>query len=120
MDNTGFTFPPKLYDFLKYVALVILPAAAALILGLGVVLHWTGAIGTAGIVTLVDTFLGALLGKSASNFKLAETNVLGDLVVQQDVDGIPIGMKIVGSRENPVLPVGGQVVLNVKREQSLG
>jgi hypothetical protein len=120
MNDTGFTFPPKVYDFLKYVALVVLPAIAALVLGLGVVLHWNGAIGTAGVITLVDTFLGAILGKSATNFKQQEPNVLGDLVVQQDVDGTPMGMKIVGTQENPILPIGGQVVLNIKREHPLG
>lgn len=119
MNETGFIIPPKLYDFLKYLALVILPALAALILGLGVLLGWDGAIIMAGIVTLIDTFLGAILGKSASNFKDLSPHVFGDLIVTQDRDGIPLGMRIEGSVENPVFQDKGQVVLNVRREQNL-
>ena len=100
-DDTGFTIPPKFYDFLKYVALVVLPAVAALILGLGVTLSWGGATVTAGVITLVDTFLGAILGKSASNYKQQSPNVLGNLVVTQDPDGTPAGMRIDGTWENP-------------------
>lgn len=119
MDETGFTMNPKLYDFLKYIALVVLPAMAALILGIGVLLHWSPATVVAGIITLVDTFLGTILGKSSSNFKNQNLYEFGDLIVKQDVDGVPTGMKIVGLHENPVLTDKSQVVLNVRREQDL-
>lgn len=119
MDNSGFTIPPKLYDFLKYVALVILPAIAALVLGLGVILDWSAATATAGVVTLVDTFLGAILGKSASNFKQQDAPVFGDLIVEQDVDGTPMGLRMVGHHENFVFEDNSQIVLNVKRGQAL-
>lgn len=119
MDNTGFVINPKIYDFLKYIALVILPAVAALVLGLGVTLNWSSAPVVAGVVTLVDTFLGAILGKSSSNYKKQDPNVFGDLIVMQDYDGTPTGMRFVGHEENPVLEEGSQVVLNVRREQTL-
>lgn len=117
MDNTGFTVPPKLYDFLKWIALVVLPAVAALVLGLGVLLHWSGATVTAGVITLVDTFLGSTLKKSSTNF--ANQNVFGDLIVQQDAGGTPVGMRIVGAQENPILKDQSTVLLNVKREQAI-
>lgn len=119
VNSTGFTIPPKLYDFLKYIALVILPAVAALILGLGVSLDWTPATTVAGIITLVDTFLGAILGKSASNFKQQTPLTFGEIVVQQNRDGTPNGLRIVGYHENFVFEDQSQVVLNVKREQQL-
>lgn len=119
IDSVGFTFPPKLYDFLKYIALVILPAAAALILGLGVALNWSPATGIAGILTLVDTFLGTILGKSANNYKQQTPMVFGDLIIQQDPDGVPNGMRLVGHHEGFVFEDQSQVVLNVKREQNL-
>jgi hypothetical protein len=119
VNDPGFIIPPKMYDFLKYLALVILPAIAALILGLGVILNWGGATIVAGIITLVDTFLGTILGKSASNFKTLEPDVFGDLVVKQDPMGRPTGIRIVGHQENPVFLDKGQVVLNVRREQDL-
>lgn len=117
--SVGFTIPPKLYDFLKYVALVILPAVGTLILGLGVILNWSAATGIAGVLALVDTFLGAILGKSASNFKQEQPLVFGEIVVKQDPDGAPNGMRLVGYHENFVFEDQSQVVLNVRREQKL-
>lgn len=119
VNSIGFTIPPRLYDFLKYVALVILPAVTALILGLGVTLNWSPSTTIAGVLTLVDTFLGVILGKSASNFKLQEPIVFGEIVVKQDPDGTPNGMKLVGYHENFVFEDQSQVVLNVRRQQTL-
>lgn len=113
MSDAGFTLPPKLYDFLKWIALTVLPAAAALVLTIGSLVHWDAAVLTAGIVTAVDTFLGLLLGKSSGNY----TKEFGDLIVKQDVDGTPMGFKIVGTHDNPVFQDGAKAYLNVKREQ---
>jgi len=113
MSDAGFTLPPKLYDFLKWIALTVLPAAAALILTIGSLVHWDAAVLTAGIVTAVDTFLGLLLGKSSGNY----TKEFGDLIVKQDVDGTPMGFKIVGTHDNPIFQDGAKAYLNVKREQ---
>lgn len=116
MTDTGFTLPPKLYDFLKWIALIVLPAIAALVITIGSLIHWDGAVVTAGVLTAVDTFLGLLLGKGSSNFAQS----FGDLIVQQDVDGTPMGLKVVGNQESPVFVDGGKVYLNVKREQVVG
>lgn len=116
MGDTGFTLNSSVYNFLKWVALVVLPALAALILTLGIVLNWSGAEVVAGVVTAIDTFLGAVLGKSSTNYQ-AQQNV-GDLVVLQNPQGQPVGMKIVGNRENQVFTEGATVSLNVKREPS--
>jgi putative holin Dp-1 len=116
--DTGFTINPKAYDFLKYIALVVLPAVAALVLGLGVTLNWSGATGTAGVITLVDTFLGAILGRSATNYKAQSPDVFGDLIVTDRGDE-GLNMRIVGRHENPVLEDKGQVMLNVRRETPL-
>lgn len=119
-NNSGFTIPPKLYDFLKYVALIILPAVAALVIGLGLTLNWSPATGVAGVITLIDTFLGAILGKSSTNFNQQIPAVFGDLVFKQDPDGTSIGIKFVGHHENFIFEDGTPVLLNVKREQDLG
>jgi len=117
VDDNGFSLPPKLYDFLKWIALVVLPAGAAFVITLGLILHWEDASVVAAIVTAFDTFLGALLGKSAKNYQIQ--NTLGDLVITQDPDGTATGMRVVGTAVNPIFKEGGQVTLNVKREQPL-
>lgn len=120
MNNTGFTIPPKLYDFLKYVALVVLPAAAALIITVGTLLHWDAATLTAGVVTAVDTFLGFILGKSATNFKQNDPAAVGDLVFGTDPDGAAYIKKVSVSKENPIFNEGAKVYLKVVREVDQG
>lgn len=116
MDSSGFTIPPKLYDFLKYVALVILPAAAALVLGIGVILSWNAATETAGAITLVDTFLGAILGKSATNFKQQDPQAFGDLTFKSNPDGSAEVVNVAVNQANPVFTEGAKVYLNVVRQ----
>jgi hypothetical protein len=116
MPNTGFTLPPKLYDFLKWVALIVLPAAAVLIITIGNLLHWDAATTTGAIVTAVDTFLGLVLGKSSSNFKQQEPETFGNLVFGTDEDGSTFAKRIQVTKDNPVFPVGQKVSFNVIRE----
>lgn len=116
MTDTGFVIPPKLYDFFKWIALVVLPAAAALVLGIGVVLHWSAAEGTAAVITLVDTFLGSLLKKSSSNFQQQDPQAFGDLVFRSNPDGSTEMARISVNQENPVFNAGSKLYLNVKRE----
>jgi hypothetical protein len=116
-DSTGFIIPPKLYDFLKWIALAVLPFAAALVITLGTLLHWDGAVTTAGVITAVDTFLGLTLGKSASNYKKDEPLAVGDLVFGQDEDGNAVMKTVRINKENPVFNVGSKLYLNVVRDQ---
>ena len=62
----------KTYDTLKYIALYVLPALATLILTLGGIWHIPYSEAIAGTVTAVDTFIGALIGISAKNYKEGE------------------------------------------------
>jgi hypothetical protein len=117
VDNTGFTINAKVYDFLKWIALTVLPALAALIITLGITLNWSSAPIVAGAVTAVDTFLGIVLNKSSGNFKAQ--SVLGDLIITQDSSGMATGMKVIGTQENPIFKDGSTVTLNVKREQQV-
>lgn len=116
MTDSGFTLPPKFYDFLKWIALVVLPLAAALTITLGTLLHWDGSTVTAGVLTAVDTFLGGLLGKSASNYKQGTSASDGDLVFGQESDGTPYMKTVRIDKEDPVFNVGSQIRLNVVRE----
>jgi hypothetical protein len=52
------------YDRLKFVAQILLPAAGALYFGLAAIWHLPAAEQVVGTVTVVDLFLGAVLGLS--------------------------------------------------------
>lgn len=58
----------KMYDVLKWVALVALPALSALYLGLAELWGLPAGQQVSGTIALVDTFLGALLGISSANY----------------------------------------------------
>jgi len=116
VDNAGFIIPPNLYNFLKFVSLVLLPAAAALVITLGTILGWDGATITAGVITAFDTFMGLVLGKSSSNYKQSDPENVGDLVFGTDEDGATIIKRVQINKENPVFNVGSRLNLNVVRE----
>lgn len=58
----------KYYDLLKWIALIVLPALGTLYFGLAKI--WGIPFGEeiVGTITVIDTFLGALLGVSTNNY----------------------------------------------------
>ncbi len=58
----------KLYDVLKWIALVVLPALSALYLGLSGIWGFPYGEQVSGTIALIDTFLGALLGISSAQY----------------------------------------------------
>ena len=58
----------KLYDILKWIAQLLLPALGALYFALAQIWGFPYGEEIVGTLTLVDTFLGALLGISTINY----------------------------------------------------
>lgn len=58
----------KTYDILKYVALTVLPALAALIGVIGQAIGWDQTALAVTIVTAIDTFAGSLLKVSTNKY----------------------------------------------------
>ena len=65
-------FPDKLYDTMKWIALVVLPAIATLYGALAPTWGWPYAEQIVYTITAIDTFLGALLGISNLQYRLEE------------------------------------------------
>jgi hypothetical protein len=61
--------PSKLYDALKWVALLVMPALATFILGASVAVKWEDGTKVATVVTLLSAFLGTILQISNEKFK---------------------------------------------------
>lgn len=59
----------KLYDILKYVAQIILPACATLYFALAGIWNLPYREEIVGTITAIDTFLGVILGISNANYK---------------------------------------------------
>lgn len=62
----------KTYDVLKWIAQIVLPAAGALYFGLCQIWGLPFGEEVVGTITVVDTFLGALLGISSAQYKAKE------------------------------------------------
>lgn len=62
----------KVYDILKWVALIVLPAIATLYFAVAQIWGLPYGEQTVGTITAVDTFLGALLGVSNAAYNKQE------------------------------------------------
>lgn len=58
----------KTYDILKYIALIVLPALGALYFGLAKIWGFPYATEIVGTISVVDTFLGAVLKLSTDQY----------------------------------------------------
>jgi len=58
----------KLYDVLKYIAQIVLPAIGTLYFALAGIWGFPYGEQVVGTITAVDTFLGVILGISSSNY----------------------------------------------------
>lgn len=64
-----FNMPDKVYDVLKAIAMIILPALGTLYFALAGIWGWPYAEQIVGTITAVDTFLGVILGISTMQYK---------------------------------------------------
>lgn len=60
--------PDKVYDILKWIALIVLPAIGTLYFGLAGIWGFPYAEQIVGTISCLDMFLGALLGISTINY----------------------------------------------------
>ena len=62
------TLSNKTYDFLKWIAIIVLPSLGTLYFGLASIWGFPYGEQVVGTITVIDTFLGALLGISTMNY----------------------------------------------------
>lgn len=64
----------KVYDFLKFLALILLPALGTLYFALAGIWGLPYGEQVVGTIMAIDTFLGAILGISSSNYNKENEN----------------------------------------------
>lgn len=100
----------KLYDWLKYLAQVGLPALATFVLAVGNIWHWNATEGIVATIVALDTLLGALLLLTSANFagqealKAANVEYNGEVEITSGDDGEP--RALLNLDEHPVALVG--------------
>ena len=68
-ETPGYLIPDRVYDALKWVGLIALPALAVCVQTIGTAAGWTGTDLTVTILTALGTLVGALIGASALKAK---------------------------------------------------
>lgn len=91
-NNTGpekvpFVLSEKIYNPLKFLALVLLPALTTLYFTLGGLWHLPNVEQVIGTMTAVDTFLGVILGISTRLYNATNEKYVGDIVLTNHQDG---------------------------------
>lgn len=76
----------KTYDYLKWIAQVLLPAVGALYFGLAGIWNLPSAEQVVGTIVVVDTFLGVILQISTAQYNNSEAKFDGSLNIE-DVAG---------------------------------
>lgn len=62
----------KVYDILKYIAQIVLPAVGTLYFALAGIWNFPFGEEIVGTITAIDTFLGVILGISSASYKNAQ------------------------------------------------
>lgn len=88
----------KLYDDLKWVAQIALPAVGALYFALSGLWHFPHPQEVVGTVTAVDAFLGLLLGLSTSSYNKSDSKFDGSLALEEREDGTIIRLQQVDEK----------------------
>lgn len=81
-----FKMSDKVYDVLKWVALILIPAIGTLYFALAGIWGFPYADAIVGTLTAVDTFLGAILGISTSMYK--KSNAESNNFNEEDESGV--------------------------------
>ena len=66
--------PDKIYDKLKWIIVIVMPAAATLIIGYGEIFGWQYAEVIAKCIVLAQTFLGTVFAVSAVKYHADQAN----------------------------------------------
>lgn len=76
----------RTYDLLKFIAQIVLPATGALYFGLSEIWGFPNGAEVVGTITVVVTFLGALLGVSAKQYSQSDARFDGTVEVVETDD----------------------------------
>lgn len=102
----------KVYDVLKQVAQIWLPAAGTLYFALAQIWHLPSAEEVGGTVIALDTFLGVVLGISSVGYNNSEAKFAGDLVVLANPGG-PVTFSLQGNVPLEEMAKAGEVLFKV-------
>lgn len=81
LPSNGFIFGQKTYDFLKFLALILLPAVGTLYFTLAQIWGWSNGEAIVGTIMAVDLFLGAILGIASKTYNNSDVKYTGTITL---------------------------------------
>ncbi len=76
----------NVYNILKWIVAIVLPAVGACYWGLAVLWGWDNAAQVVGTIALITTFLGAVIGVSTASYNKSDSKYDGTMTVNTTVD----------------------------------
>lgn len=83
----GFILAPKLYDKVKFIVQVLLPAFGTLYFTLGNIWSWPNIEQVLGSTTAIGLFLGAIVGISSASYNASNARFDGAMTYEFDESG---------------------------------
>lgn len=87
-------FSNKTYDFLKWCALIFLPALGSAYFALAGIWDLPAAEQVVGTIVVVDTFLGAILGLSNKKYNAGDDKYDGEIKVTSDSENTTVHLAL--------------------------
>lgn len=106
-------FSNKVYDRLKFVSLVVLPALGSLYFGLAQLLGLPYGLEVVGVLALVDTFVGTVLGFSTKQYQNSDARFDGAILVSPDEEEGVTNLNV--SLDSAAVAEKDEVVVKVQR-----
>lgn len=89
----------KVYDTLKYISQIVLPALGALYYGLGDIWSFPKVTQVVGTISIIATFLGVILGLSSRAYRNSSERFDGAIDTVKDGDKTVYSMNVDGDPE---------------------
>jgi len=107
--------PPKIYDKVKFLVLILLPAFSTFYFTFGNIWGFPEVEKVIGSVTAAELFLGAVIGLSARNYNRSDAKYDGMAVVQMDAGGVKGVDMVLNGNPEVALEYGDEFRLKVVR-----
>lgn len=105
----------KVYDVLKWITLIVLPACGSLYFGLSGIWGFPHGEEIVGSISVICLFLGSILGISTGQYNALPYDYDGQLELTQDAGGTELS-NLVLNKPSDDMEDGEEIVLNVKKE----
>lgn len=100
-ESAGSLLSNKAYDWLKFIAQILLPGVGALYFGLADIWNLPFGDQVVGTIVVVDTFLGLFLGSQTRAYNRSDAKYDGVIHVSEDDEGRKAASLILKNYENP-------------------